>query len=82
MSENTKLKNTPDAIMIWLQLVNVPEISRGDSYFIIRGDSELNRPEHTPWSKRVSNKVYMCGMKSNMPVMNARLLTIKRDCLC
>ncbi len=81
-SENTKLKNTPDAIMIWLQLVNVPEISRGESYFIIKGDNELKRPEHTPCSNRVRKSVSIEGMNIKMPVMKAIQLTIRRDFLC
>lgn len=46
--EKTNAKNTPNAMKIWLKLVNVPDISLGDSYFIINGATELKNPAHIP----------------------------------
>lgn len=43
-SEKTNPKVAPHVMNIWWQLVNVPEISIGESYFIINGAIELNNP--------------------------------------
>ncbi len=47
--ENKKPKVAPKVMKIWWQLVNVPEISFGESYFIIIGAIELNKPVQKPW---------------------------------
>jgi len=43
-SENTNPNVAPQVMKIWWQLVNVPEISMGESYFIINGAIELSNP--------------------------------------
>ena len=43
---------------IWLQLVKVPEISVGESYFMISGTKELNNPAHIPWTSLENSKVW------------------------
>jgi len=48
ISEKTNAKNTPTEMNIWLKLVIVPDISFGESYFIINGAVELNIPAHIP----------------------------------
>ncbi len=56
----------------------MPDISVGESYFIISGASELKKPAHIPWTILAANNTSILGMKMTSPAMTAiKLIRIK-----
>lgn len=79
--EKTNANVAPKAINIEWKLVNVPEISIGESSFIIKGAIELNNPVQYPWSSLAITKNSKLLTTNNKVAPITMVLTISKHVL-